>query len=58
MVLQISEKTDLKKSLNQCIVTVCSHMYNTLVQHTRCTDRCIMQIRNPVVCDASKGSLL
>ena len=34
-------------------VTFCSHMQNTLVQHSRCT----LQIRNPVVCDKGKSSL-
>ena len=38
-------------------VTVLSHVYNTLVQRKRCSARCKMQIRNPVVCDARKGSL-
>ena len=32
-------------------------MHNTLVQLSRCTGSCIMQIRNSVVYDASKGSL-
>ena len=32
-------------------------MHNTLVKHTRCTGRCTMQIRNPVVCDSGKRSL-
>ena len=31
-------------------VTMCGHMHNTLVQRTRCTGGCTMQIRNPVVC--------
>ena len=32
-------------------------MHNTLVQLSRCTGSCIMQIRNSVVYDASKDSL-
>ena len=32
-------------------------MHNTLVQCTRCTAGCIMQIRNPVVCDTGQSSL-
>ena len=40
------------------IGTVCSHVYYTLVKVSRCTRRCNMQIRNPVACDASKGSLM
>ena len=39
------------------IVTMCSHVHNTLVQRTRCTGRCTMQIRNPVVCHTGKSSL-
>ena len=37
-------------------VTMGSHVYNKLVQRTRCTcnGRCNRQIKNPVVCDASK----
>ena len=38
-------------------VTMFSHVHNALVQRTRCTGRCPMQIRNPVVCDRGKSSL-
>ena len=35
-------------------MTVRSHVYNTLVQHTRYMGRCTVQIRNPIVCDKKK----
>ena len=28
-------------------VTICSHMHNALVQHTRCTGRCTKQNKKP-----------
>ena len=34
-----------------------SHVYNMLVHLPRYSDICNMQIRNPVVCDVSKGRL-
>ena len=36
------------------IVTMWSHGYNTFLLRIRCT-MCIMQIRNYVMCDVSKG---
>ena len=36
-------------------VTVHSHVYKAAEQHTRCTDRCNMQIKSPVVCDVNKA---
>ena len=39
------------------IVTKLSHVHYTLVLRKKCTARCKMHIRNPVVCDARKGNL-
>ena len=32
-------------------MTMCNHVHNTVIQCTKCTGRCTMQIRNPEVCD-------
>ena len=45
------------ESIAECTqsnVTMCGHVHNTLVQRSRCTARCTMQIRNTVVCDIGK----